>query len=72
MMEAQAWRRPRILMLAWLCAPDRGSEWAAGWGMVVAAARIADVTVLAEQDSADAMQAWCRRHPETSPGGAAP
>lgn len=57
-------RRPRILMLAWLMAPDRGSEWAAAWGMALAAARIADVVVLASPESAAAVTAWRRHHPD--------
>jgi hypothetical protein len=51
-------------MLAWLAAPDRGSEWAAAWGMARAAARLGRVFLLVRPDCAPAIRAWCERHPE--------
>lgn len=53
----------RILMLAWLIAPDRGSEWAASWGMAVAAARLGEVTILARPDCAEAVNRWAKTQP---------
>ncbi len=51
------------LMLAWLAAPDRGSEWAAAWGMARAAARLGPVLLLVRPDCEPAIRAWCKRHP---------
>jgi hypothetical protein len=51
-------------MLAWLAAPDRGSEWAAAWGMARVAARLGRVLLLVRPDCAPAIRAWCERHPE--------
>jgi len=39
-------KRPRILILAYACNPYAGSEGGAGWGMVTAIAKIADVVVM--------------------------
>jgi hypothetical protein len=38
--------RPRILVFAYACEPERGSEPGAGWGLVRAVARFADCVVL--------------------------
>lgn len=57
-------RRPHILVVAWLVSPERGSEWAAAWGMTRVAADLGDVTVLCRPDCEAEMQAWCRAHPE--------
>lgn len=53
-----------ILMFAWLAAPDRGSEWAAAWGMARAAARLGRVLLLVRPDCAPSIRAWCERHPD--------
>lgn len=55
----------RILMLAWLADPERGSEWAAGWGMAYAAAALGRVTLLVRPDCAPSIRAWCAEHPRT-------
>jgi glycosyltransferase involved in cell wall biosynthesis len=39
-------RRPRILVFAYACEPDKGSEPAAGWGLVQAASEVGHCTVL--------------------------
>jgi glycosyltransferase involved in cell wall biosynthesis len=39
-------KQPRMLIFAYACEPARGSEPAAGWGLVQAAREIADCTVL--------------------------
>lgn len=54
-----------ILMLAWLADPERGSEWAAGWGMACAAAALGRVTLLVRPDCAPSIRAWCAAHPHT-------
>lgn len=55
---------PTILLLAWLAAPDRGSEWAAAWGMARAAARLGRVLLLVRPDCEPSIRAWCAEHPE--------
>lgn len=55
----------RILMLAWLADPERGSEWAAAWGMAYAAAALGRVTLLVRPDCAPSIRAWCAEHPRT-------
>ncbi len=55
---------PTILVLAWLAAPDRGSEWAAAWGMARAAARLGRVLLLVRPDCEASIRAWCAEHPE--------
>lgn len=62
--RAVAERRPHILVLAWLVSPQRGSEWAAAWGMVRVAAELGEVTVLCRPDCEAEMRAWCLAHPE--------
>ncbi len=39
-------RRPRVLVFAYACEPERGSEPGAGWGLVRAVSRFADCVVL--------------------------
>lgn len=56
----------RILMLAWLADPERGSEWAAGWGMAYAAAALGRVTLLVRPDCVAPIRAWCAEHPATA------
>lgn len=56
-------RRRRILLLAWLAAPNRGSEWAAAWGMALAATALGEVTILTEPDSAEAIRGWLAENP---------
>lgn len=51
-------------MLAWLADPERGSEWAAGWGMARAAAALGPVTLLVRPDCVAPILAWRARHPE--------
>jgi glycosyltransferase involved in cell wall biosynthesis len=53
-----------IVMLAWLAAPDRGSEWAAGWGMARAAARLGRVFLLVRPDCAPAIRDFAAARPD--------
>lgn len=64
MSEANAAPPVRSLMLAWLADPERGSEWAAAWGMARAAARLGPVTLLVRPDCEAPIRDWCARHPE--------
>jgi glycosyltransferase involved in cell wall biosynthesis len=41
-----AQRRPRVLVFAYACEPERGSEPGAGWGLVQTVAKFADCVVL--------------------------
>lgn len=52
-----------VLMLAWLAAPDRGSEWAAAWGMARAAAHLGRVFLLVRPDCLASIRAWLAAHP---------
>lgn len=54
----------RCLMVAWLADPERGSEWAAAWGMAITAARLGPVRLLVRPDCEASIRAWCARHPE--------
>ncbi|MCX8099609.1 MAG: glycosyltransferase [Geminicoccaceae bacterium] len=64
MSEANAAPPMRCLMLAWLADPERGSEWAAAWGMARAAARLGPVRLLVRPDCEAPIRDWCARHPE--------
>ena len=56
-------RRPRILILAYACNPYIGSEGSAGWGMVKAIARIADVVVMIPPGDFSSIKKWMAEHP---------
>lgn len=53
-------------MVSWLADPERGSEWAAGWGMARAAAELGRVTLLVRPDCVPPILAWRARHPEVA------
>lgn len=57
-------RRLRVLAFAFECDPEQGSERAAGWAVVRAAATFADVTVLVRAQHVDSIHRWLSRHPE--------
>ena len=40
-----------LLLIAYECSPGRGSEWAAGWGRLLQAARVADVHCITSESS---------------------
>jgi glycosyltransferase involved in cell wall biosynthesis len=53
-------RRPRVLVFAYACEPDRGSEPGAGWGLVRAISEFADCVVLVGPEHGPGL----RRHQE--------
>lgn len=59
--------RPRVLVFAYSCAPDQGSEPGAGWGMVNALAEIADPVVLVGERHGPAIREWQRSAPDGQP-----
>jgi len=56
----------KVLMSAYACQPDKGSEPAAGWNWALAAARSHDVWVLTRANNRDAIEAALERSPVPS------
>lgn len=54
--------RRRIVVFAFACDPEGGSEKAAGWGCVQALAETTDLVVLVHPRHLDALQRWERDH----------
>jgi glycosyltransferase involved in cell wall biosynthesis len=54
-------RRLKILVAAYACDPDRGSEMAVGWGWVTAIARSHEVWVLCADWQRQSIEAWLSR-----------
>lgn len=54
---------PRVLVFAYACEPDRGSEPAAGWGIVQTLAGIAECTVLVGPEHSAGLLSRTQRHP---------
>ena len=44
-----AWCRPRLLLVAYACSPDLGSEGGVGWNRALEAAKVCDTWVLCEE-----------------------
>lgn len=63
-MNAKA--RPRALVFAYACEPERGSEPGAGWGVVWALSDFADCVVLVGPEHGDGIRRWEAR--ESRPG----
>lgn len=55
--------RPKIVVFACACCPERGSEDAIGWGLVRAVARFADPVVLVGAKYGPGIREWQARHP---------
>jgi glycosyltransferase involved in cell wall biosynthesis/peptidoglycan/xylan/chitin deacetylase (PgdA/CDA1 family) len=55
-------RRPRIVLLAASCAPERGSEPGVGWNRAVQAAREFDTWVVCTQEFASAIEQFIAAH----------
>src|SRR5436190_9673741 len=56
-------RRPRVLLLAYACSPERGSEPGVGWNRALEAARYCDTWVLCEErSSAPPIRAYLEKH----------
>jgi glycosyltransferase involved in cell wall biosynthesis len=49
---------PRILVFAYACQPDKGSEPGAGWAIVHALAQVAECTVLVGSEHVEALRRW--------------
>jgi glycosyltransferase involved in cell wall biosynthesis len=55
--------RPKVLMLAFACEPDFGSEPEVGWRWATEMHRYADVTVITDEGHHGAVEEWLNRHP---------
>jgi glycosyltransferase involved in cell wall biosynthesis len=51
-------RRPCILVINYACNPEKGSEYAVGWGLLRAITEFADCVVLTSPESIDAIRQW--------------
>lgn len=56
--------RPRVIAFAYACEPLRGSEHAAGWGLIQTLGESADVTCLVSPDNIPAIRSWEADRPE--------
>jgi glycosyltransferase involved in cell wall biosynthesis len=63
---AHAGRRLRVLISAYACEPDRGSEPGAGWNWALAAARDHDVCVLTRENNRPVIEAALAADPQPS------
>jgi glycosyltransferase involved in cell wall biosynthesis len=61
---SEAARQPRILVIAYACAPGRGSEPGAGWGISRTLADCGPVTAIVADEFLPALEAWREEHPE--------
>jgi hypothetical protein len=55
-------KKPRVLVFAFSCSPQQGSEAGIGWGMVRALAPVAALTVLVRTPDLDEIRSWCEDH----------
>jgi glycosyltransferase involved in cell wall biosynthesis len=58
--------KPRILVFAYACEPDRGSEPGAGWGLVRAVEAFADCTVLVGPEHIPGLRKWKATNPAST------
>lgn len=56
--------RPRIVVIAYACAPDRGSEPGAGWGITQALLGCGSVTAIVAGEFMPSIKDWQAAHPE--------
>jgi glycosyltransferase involved in cell wall biosynthesis len=56
-------RLPRVLVIAYSAEPERGSEPAAGWGIVSALSEFAECTVLVGPEHTARLRHWRAEHP---------
>ncbi len=54
-------KRLKVLLSAYACEPDRGSEPGVGWGWALSLARLADVTVVTRANNQEKIEAWIER-----------
>jgi hypothetical protein len=57
-------RRMKILVIAYLCEPGRGSERGAGWGVLGALRSFGDCTLITGPESGAVVGAWQRKNPD--------
>ena len=62
--EDETVARPRVLMLAFACEPDEGSEPEVGWKWANVMAESCDITVVTQAKNRERIEQWCRAHPE--------
>lgn len=55
-------RRPRVLVFAYACEPEAGSEPGAGWALVRAIADFADCVALVGPEHAESLRRWQAEH----------
>lgn len=60
--------RPKVLMLAFACEPDEGSEPEVGWKWAQVMARSCDITVVTQRKNQPRIEQWYREHPEQDKG----
>src|SRR2546421_1903633 len=60
-------RRKRVLVSAYACEPDHGSEPCVGWNVVMGLAAFHDVWVLVRECHRAVIEAYLSRHPTTNP-----
>ena len=68
MSEPSAQLRPRILMSAFACEPDEGSEPEVGWKWAQVMAESCDITVVTQKKNEPRIEQWYREHPELNKG----
>ena len=61
-------KRPCILMLAFACEPDEGSEPEVGWKWANVMAGSCEVTVVTQEKNRSRVERWLREHPEEDKG----
>src|SRR5690349_9410175 len=54
--------RPKVLMLAFACEPDVGSEPEVGWRWACEMCRYADITVVTDEGHREPVLAWLKKH----------
>jgi len=54
---------PQLLLMAYECNPNRGSEWAVGWGRVMQASREFEIHVITSAESHATVLTYAQQHP---------
>jgi glycosyltransferase involved in cell wall biosynthesis len=67
--EEETVAKPRVLMLAFACEPDEGSEPEVGWKWANVMAESCDITVVTQAKNRERIEQWCRTHPEADAVG---
>lgn len=53
----------KVLMSAYACEPNKGSEQEVGWRWAMEIAKVCDVTVITRSNSRPLIEQWCLKHP---------